>query len=117
MQSEYSLFWRGPEGRASANAGEELGIGFVPFSPLGAAFLTAKIDENMNFYPTDFRNFVPRFSSEVRKANRRFCLARLTLLLYLPKTAEEPQLCAQFLLHFLASIPHVAASDSHYAAL
>jgi aryl-alcohol dehydrogenase-like predicted oxidoreductase len=68
VQSEYSLFWRGPEAELLP-ALEELGIGFVPFSPLGAGFLTGKIDENTKFDATDFRNMVPRFSPEARKAN------------------------------------------------
>ena len=68
VQSEYSLFWRGPEAELLP-ALEELGIGFVPFSPLGAGFLTGKIDESTKFDPTDFRNSVPRFSPEARKAN------------------------------------------------
>jgi aryl-alcohol dehydrogenase-like predicted oxidoreductase len=68
VQSEYSLFWRGPEAELLPTL-EELGIGFVPFSPLGAGFLTGKIDENTRFDPTDFRNHVPRFSPEARKAN------------------------------------------------
>ncbi len=68
VQSEYSLFWRGPEAELLP-ALEELGIGFVPFSPLGAGFLTGKIDENTKFSPNDFRNSVPRFSPEARKAN------------------------------------------------
>ena len=68
VQSEYSLFWRGPEAELLPVL-EELGIGFVPFSPLGAGFLTGKIDENTQFDPTDFRNAVPRFSPEARKAN------------------------------------------------
>ena len=68
VQSEYSLFWRGPEAELLP-ALEDLGIGFVPFSPLGAGFLTGKIDENTKFDPTDFRNMVPRFSPEARKAN------------------------------------------------
>ena len=67
-QSEYSLFWRGPE-KELLPALKELSIGFVPFSPLGACFLTGKIDENTCFDPTDFRNNVPRFSPEARKAN------------------------------------------------
>ena len=66
VQSEYSLFWRGPEGELLP-ALEELGIGFVPFSPLGAGFLTGKIDENTKFDPTDFRNHVPRFSPEAQE--------------------------------------------------
>jgi len=68
VQSEYSLFWRGPEAELLSVL-EELGIGFVPFSPLGAGFLTGKIDENTKFEPADFRNNVPRFSPEARKAN------------------------------------------------
>jgi aryl-alcohol dehydrogenase-like predicted oxidoreductase len=68
VQSEYSLFYRGPEAEVLP-ALEELGIGFVPFSPLGAGFLAGKIDENTKFDPTDFRNMVPRFSPEARKAN------------------------------------------------
>ena len=68
VQSEYSLFWRGPEAELLPTL-EELRIGFVPFSPLGAGFLTGKIDENTKFDPTDFRNHVPRFSPEARKAN------------------------------------------------
>jgi aryl-alcohol dehydrogenase-like predicted oxidoreductase len=68
VQSEYSLFWRGPDAELLPLL-EELGIGFVPFSPLGAGFLTGKIDENTKFDPADFRNLVPRFSPEARKAN------------------------------------------------
>ncbi|MCR6499829.1 aldo/keto reductase [Shinella sp. CPCC 101442] len=68
VQSEYSLFWRGPEAELLP-ALEELGIGFVPFSPLGAGFLAGKIDENTTFEKDDFRNLVPRFSPEARKAN------------------------------------------------
>ncbi len=68
VQSEYSLFWRGPE-RELLPVLEELGIGFVPFSPLGAGFLTGNIDEHTQFDASDFRNFVPRFSPQSRKAN------------------------------------------------
>jgi aryl-alcohol dehydrogenase-like predicted oxidoreductase len=68
VQSEYSLFYRGPEAELLPSL-EELGIGFVPFSPLGAGFLTGKIDENTKFDATDFRNVVPRFSPKARKAN------------------------------------------------
>jgi aryl-alcohol dehydrogenase-like predicted oxidoreductase len=68
LQSEYSLFWRGPEEDVLPVL-EELSIGFVPFSPLGAGFLTGQIDENTKFDPSDFRNHVPRFSPEARKAN------------------------------------------------
>lgn len=70
VQSEYSLFWRGPEAELLPVL-EELSIGFVPFSPLGAGFLTGKIDENTKFDPTDFRNNVPRFSPKARKANMK----------------------------------------------
>ncbi|MCX5580090.1 aldo/keto reductase [Kaistia terrae] len=68
VQSEYSLFWRGPEAELLPVL-EELGIGFVPFSPLGAGFLTGKIDETTTFEKGDFRNMVPRFSPEARRAN------------------------------------------------
>ncbi|HXN35194.1 MAG TPA: aldo/keto reductase [Opitutaceae bacterium] len=69
LQSEYSLFWREPE-KETIPMLEELGIGFVPFSPLGKGFLTGKIDENTKFDATDFRNVVPRFSPEARRANQ-----------------------------------------------
>lgn len=69
LQSEYSLFWREPETEIMPLL-EELGIGFVPFSPLGKGFLTGKIDENTKFDATDFRNVVPRFTPEARKANQ-----------------------------------------------
>jgi len=69
LQSEYSLFWREPENTVIPTL-EELGIGFVPFSPLGKGFLTGKIDSETKFDSTDFRNTVPRFSSENRKTNQ-----------------------------------------------
>ncbi len=69
LQSEYSLFWREPEVTVIPTL-EELGIGFVPFSPLGKGFLTGKIDSDTKFDSTDFRNSVPRFSEENRKANQ-----------------------------------------------
>ena len=69
LQSEYSLWWREPEKEVIPTL-EELGIGFVPFSPLGKGFLTGKIDENTEFDKNDFRNIVPRFSEENRKANQ-----------------------------------------------
>ena len=81
VQSEYSLFWRGPETELLPTL-EELGIGFVPFSPLGAGFLTGKIDEKTKFDPTDFRNMVPRFSPEARKAN-------MTLVALVKGVAEQ----------------------------
>ncbi len=69
LQSEYSLWWREPE-REILPTLEELGIGFVPFSPLGKGFLTGAINENTKFDSTDFRNIVPRFNEENRKANQ-----------------------------------------------
>jgi aryl-alcohol dehydrogenase-like predicted oxidoreductase len=69
LQSEYSLWWREPEAGILPTL-EELGIGFVPFSPLGKGFLTGKIDENTMFDSADFRNVVPRFTPEARKANQ-----------------------------------------------
>jgi aryl-alcohol dehydrogenase-like predicted oxidoreductase len=71
LQSEYSLWWREPEREVLATL-DELGIGLVPFSPLGKGFLTGKIDETTTFDPTDFRNVVPRFTEENRKANLAF---------------------------------------------
>ena len=71
VQSEYSLWWREPE-RDVLPTLEELGIGFVPFSPLGKGFLTGTIDDKTTFEPTDFRNVVPRFTEENRKANLAF---------------------------------------------
>jgi aryl-alcohol dehydrogenase-like predicted oxidoreductase len=71
VQSEYSLWWRRPEVELLP-ALEELGIGFVPFSPLGKGFLTGKITESTTFDSTDFRNVVPRFTQESRKANQAF---------------------------------------------
>jgi aryl-alcohol dehydrogenase-like predicted oxidoreductase len=69
LQSEYSLWWREPEQEVLPTL-EELGIGFVPFSPLGKGFLTGAINENTTFDSTDFRNIVPRFTPEARKANQ-----------------------------------------------
>src|SRR6266446_2190934 len=69
LQSEYSLWWREPEAEVIPTL-EELGIGLVPFSPLGKGFLTGKIDEKTTFDSSDFRNVVPRFSPEARKANQ-----------------------------------------------
>src|SRR5262249_18427062 len=68
LQSEYSLWWREPE-EAIVPTLEELGIGFVPFSPLGKGFLAGAIDANTTFTSNDFRNTVPRFATEARKAN------------------------------------------------
>jgi aryl-alcohol dehydrogenase-like predicted oxidoreductase len=71
LQSEYSLWWREPE-KETIPTLEELGIGFVPFSPLGKGFLTGKINEETTFDKNDFRNIVPRFTPEARKANQAF---------------------------------------------
>src|SRR5205085_4421571 len=71
LQSEYSLWWREPEDEIIPTL-EELGIGFVPFSPLGKGFLTGAIDESTTFESGDFRNTIPRFSAEARDANRAF---------------------------------------------
>jgi aryl-alcohol dehydrogenase-like predicted oxidoreductase len=71
LQSEYSLWWREPEEEILPTL-EDLGLGFVPFSPLGKGFLTGKIDESTEFGPEDFRNTVPRFSPELRRANLAF---------------------------------------------
>ena len=71
LQSEYSLWWREPEAEILPTL-EELGIGFVPFSPLGKGFLTGKIDETTTLESSDFRNSIPRFDPEARKANRAF---------------------------------------------
>ncbi len=71
IQSEYSLWWRGPEAEVLPTL-EELGIGFVPYSPLGRGFLTGKIDQNTTFHGNDFRNTLPRFAPEARQANLAF---------------------------------------------
>lgn len=74
LQSEYSLWWREPEEEILPTL-EELGIGFVPFSPLGKGFLTGTIDEKTSFAKDDFRTIVPRFATEARKANQRLVTA------------------------------------------
>jgi aryl-alcohol dehydrogenase-like predicted oxidoreductase len=102
VQSEYSLFWRGPE-KELLPVLEELGIGFVPFSPLGAGFLTGTIDQNTQFHPTDFRNLVPRFSPEARKAN--MALVALVQAVAARKGATPAQLALAWL---LAQKPWVA---------
>ncbi|EIL93148.1 oxidoreductase [Rhodanobacter fulvus Jip2] len=95
VQNEYSLFWRGPEADMLPLV-EELGIGFMPFSPLGAGFLTGKIDENTTFDPTDFRNSVPRFSPEARKAN--LALVDLVKIVAERKQATPAQIALAWLL-------------------
>jgi aryl-alcohol dehydrogenase-like predicted oxidoreductase len=95
LQSEYSLWWREPEAEVLP-ALEELGIGFVPFSPLGKGFLTGKIDETTSFASNDFRNIVPRFSTENRKANQAMVdlLARIAV----EKRATPAQIALAWLL-------------------
>ncbi len=95
VQSEYSLFFRGPEAELLPTL-EELGIGFVPFSPLGAGFLTGKIDENTKFDATDFRNLVPRFTPEARQANR--ALVELVKAVAERKGATPAQIALAWLL-------------------
>jgi len=95
VQSEYSLFWRGPETELLPVL-EDLGIGFVPFSPLGAGFLTGKIDETTTFDPTDFRNNVPRFSAEARKAN--MALVEVVKVIAERKSATPAQVALSWLL-------------------
>ncbi|GEO07239.1 aldehyde oxidase [Adhaeribacter aerolatus] len=95
LQSEYSLWWREPEAEILPTL-EELGIGFVPFSPLGKGFLTGKIDENTTFDKTDFRNTVPRFSEENRKANQ--ALVELLGTIATEKNATPAQIALAWLL-------------------
>jgi aryl-alcohol dehydrogenase-like predicted oxidoreductase len=95
LQSEYSLWWREPE-REILPTCEELGIGFVAFSPLGKGFLTGKIDERTAFAKDDFRNIVPRFSPEARKANQG--LVDLLASIAEPKRATPAQLALAWLL-------------------
>jgi aryl-alcohol dehydrogenase-like predicted oxidoreductase len=95
LQSEYSLWWREPEADVLPTL-EELGIGFVPFSPLGKGFLTGKIDENTKFDSTDFRNTVPRFTPEARKANK--ALVDLLRAIAVRKNATPAQTALAWLL-------------------
>ena len=95
LQSEYSLWWRAPEAEVTPTL-EELGIGFVPFSPLGKGFLTGKIDDKTTFDSTDFRNIVPRFTKDARKANR--ALVDLLEKLAAKKKATPAQLALAWLL-------------------
>ena len=95
LQSEYSLWWREPE-KEILPALEELGIGFVPFSPLGKGFLTGKIDEHTTFGKNDFRNTVPRFSEENRKANQ--ALVDLLSKIAKEKNASNAQIALAWLL-------------------
>jgi len=105
VQSEYSLWWRQPEAELLP-ALEELGIGFVPFSPLGKGFLTGKIDENTKFDSSDFRNVVPRFSPEARKANQS--MVDLLTNIAEKKKATPAQVALAWLLaqkHWIVPIP------------
>ena len=105
LQNEYSLWWREPEQEILPTL-EELGIGFVPFSPLGRGFLTGKIDEHTQFDPADFRNTVPRFSPEARKANQ--ALVDLLGRLAQDKQATPAQVALAWLLAqkpWIAPIP------------
>src|ERR687884_1013519 len=95
LQSEYSLWWREPE-REVLPTLEELGIGFVPFSPLGKGFLTGTIDEKTTFDASDFRNIVPRFTPEARKANQ--ALVELLGRVAEQKNATPAQLALAWLL-------------------
>jgi len=95
LQSEYSLWWREPEQQILPTL-EELGIGFVPFSPLGKGFLTGAINEKTQFDKTDFRNVVPRFSEENRKANQQ--LVDLMTTIASEKNATPAQLALAWLL-------------------
>jgi aryl-alcohol dehydrogenase-like predicted oxidoreductase len=95
VQSEYSLWWRKPEAELLPTLGE-LGIGLVPFSPLGKGFLTGKIDENTTFDSSDFRNIVPRFTPEARKANQ--LLVDLLATIAKGKQATPAQIALAWLL-------------------
>jgi aryl-alcohol dehydrogenase-like predicted oxidoreductase len=105
LQSEYSMFWREPE-KEILPLLEKLGIGFVPFSPLGKGFLTGAINEHTKFDPTDFRNIVPRFTEENRKANQ--VLVDLVKAIATEKKATPAQIALAWLLAqkpFIAPIP------------
>lgn len=95
LQSEYSLWWREPEQDILPML-EELGIGFVPFGPLGKGFLTGAIDENTKFDKTDFRNTVPRFTPEARKAN--LALVEVLAAIAARKQATQSQIALAWLL-------------------
>ncbi|HSD37161.1 MAG TPA: aldo/keto reductase [Rhodocyclaceae bacterium] len=105
LQSEYSLWWREPEKEILPTL-EELGIGFVPFSPLGKGFLTGAITQDTTFDSTDFRNTVPRFTPEARKANQ--ALVKLLTSIAASKQATPAQIALAWLLHqkpWIAPIP------------
>lgn len=96
LQSEYSLWWREPETNGVLAACEELGIGFVPFSPLGKGFLTGTITEQTTFDGSDFRNIVPRFTAENRKANQ--AMVELLTRLAIARRATPAQVALAWLL-------------------
>jgi aryl-alcohol dehydrogenase-like predicted oxidoreductase len=111
LQSEYSLWFREPEAEALTTL-EELGIGFVPFSPLGKGFLTGKIDQNTTFDSTDFRNVVPRFTAENRKANQ--AVVDLLTAIAARKQATPAQVALAWLLAqrpWIVPIPGTTKSD------
>ena len=111
LQSEYSIWWREPELEILPTL-EELGIGFVPFSPLGKGFLTGAITEDTQFDPTDFRNIVPRFSEENRKANQK--LVELLGAIATQKKATPAQIALGWLLvqkPWIVPIPGTTKSD------
>ena len=111
LQSEYSLWWREPEQEVLPTL-EELGIGFVPFSPLGKGFLTGKIDESTTFDSSDFRNIVPRFTPEARKANQE--LVDLLRSVAEKKGATPAQIALAWLLKrkpWIAPIPGTTKMD------
>ncbi len=105
LQSEYSMWWRSPEDEIIPTL-EELGIGLVPFSPLGKGFLTGKIDENTEFSQNDFRNIVPRFQVEMRKANK--ALVDLVISIATAKAVTPAQVALAWILAqkpWMAPIP------------
>jgi aryl-alcohol dehydrogenase-like predicted oxidoreductase len=95
VQSEYSLWWKRPEAEVLPTL-EELGIGFVPYSPLGKGFLTGKINEDTNFASTDLRSRIPRFTPEARKANQ--ALVDLLAAIAVRKKATTAQIALAWLL-------------------
>ena len=110
LQSEYSIWWREPELEILPTL-EELGIGFVPFSPLGRGFLTGAITESTSFEATDFRNTLPRFSEENRKANQK--LVDLLSVIASQKQAAPAQIALGWLLAqkpWIAPIPGTTKS-------
>ena len=107
IQNEYSLWWRRPEEEVLP-ALEELGIGFVPFSPLGRGFLTGKMNENTTFDSSDFRNTLPRFTPEARKANR----ALVDLLGQIAKAKKATP--AQIALAWLLAQKPYCSNPRHY---